>query len=402
MNLRLIQNINYMVLAQGANYAMPLVLIPYLVRTLGLAGFGDFSVAQSIINIGIIMVQFGFNIYVTKDIAEKIKHKQPIDEIISATFVLQITLAVALIAVASAVYAIVPVRAAQLSFWYSFAWLGQALFPVWYFQGSQRFKQLACFNFVLRASTFVLVLILIKREEQLLLLPMIYSFSYLSTGLLAGAVMWRRHALCIPSVKDLVALVNNTKDLFFSNIVSVSLMNMPVLFLNHQVSKEEVGAFAAILRVIYAVKGMLNSGFQVLIPALINGRDQLDHKRIVRKVLLIVLMIVAAALVVKEPFQAVLYGQHDALGYDLEFTVLLLSVIPGALATLFILVFTTHHGKFAERKRAFAQVFVVASLLYYPFIHLLNGLGAALVILMCETVLLVLGIRIVSNNGHSS
>lgn len=390
-----------MVLAQAANYAMPLVLIPYLVRTLGLAGFGDFSVAQSIINVGIIVVQFGFNIYVTKDIAEKTKHGQSIDEIISTTFVLQIALAVALIVAASAVYAVVPVRAAQLSFWYSFAWLGQALFPVWYFQGSQRFKQLAWLNFVLRASTFVLVLLLIRREEQLLLLPMIYSFSYLSTGLLAGAVMWRRYALCIPSVKDLVVLVNNTKDLFFSNIVSVSLMNMPVLFLNHQVSKEEVGAFAAILRVIYAIKGMLNSGFQVLMPALINGRDQLDHKRIVRKVLLIVLLIVAAALAVKEPFQTVLYGQYDALGYDLEFTVLLLSVIPGALATLFILVFATYHGKFTERKRAFTQVFVVASLLYYPFIHFLNGLGAALVILMCEIVLLVLGIRIVSNNGHS-
>jgi polysaccharide transporter, PST family len=376
-------------------------LIPYLVRTLGLAGFGDFSVAQSIINVGIIVVQFGFNIYVTKDIAEKTKHGQSIDEIISATFVLQIALAVALIMVASAVYAVVPVRAAQLSFWYSFAWLGQALFPVWYFQGSQRFKQLACLNFVLRASTFVLVLILIKREEQLLLLPMIYSFSYLSVGLLACAVMWRWHALRIPSVKDLAALANNTKDLFFSNIVSVSLMNMPVFFLNHQVSKEEVGAFAAILRVIYAIKGMLNSGFQVLIPALISERSQLNHKNIVLKVLLMLLLVVAVAITIKEPFQVMLYGQHAALNYDLEYSVLFVSVIPGALATLFLFVFATYHGKFAERKRAFAQVFVVASLLYYPFIHLLNGLGAALVILMCEIVLLVLGIRIVSNNGHS-
>ncbi len=401
MNLRLAKNINYMVLAQAANYAMPLILIPYLVRTLGLGGFGEFSVAQSIINVGIIVVQFGFNIYVTKIIAEKIKHGQPIDEIISSTSVLQIALAMALIVAASAVYAVVPVRAAQLSFWYSFAWLGQALFPVWYFQGSQRFKQLAALSFMLRATAFVLVLLLIKREDQLLLLPMIYSFSYLIAGLFASAVMWRRHALRIPTAKGLAALANHTKDLFFSNIVSVSLMNMPVFFLNHQVSKEEVGTFAAILRVIYAIKGMLNSGFQVLIPALISERSQLNHRNIVLKVLLMLLLVVAVALMIREPFQIMLYGQHAALNYALEYSVLFVSVIPGALATLFLFVFATYHGKFTERKRAFSQVFVVASLLYYPFIHLLNGLGAALVILMCETVLLVLGIRIVSNNGHT-
>jgi PST family polysaccharide transporter len=397
----LLYNINYMVLAQAANYAMPLILIPYLVRTLGLAGFGDFSVAQSIINVGIIVVQFGFNIYVTKDIAEKKAHGQSINEIVWATFTFQIALALALIVGASAVYAAVPARAAQLSFWYSFAWLGQAMFPVWYFQGSQYFKQLALLNFMLRAKVFVLVLLLIKGEEHLLFLPMIYSFSYLSTGLIACAAMWRGHALHIPTVRGLVLLLNNTKDLFLSNIVSVLLMNMPVFFLGHQVSKEQVGAFSAILRVIYAIKGMLNSGFQVLIPTLISERDRLEHKSIVVKVVMILLVIVSTALAVKGPIQALLYGQRVMLEYDLEYIVLFCSVVPGSLATLFMYVFVTYHGEFVLRRQAFSLVFVIAALLYYPFIYFFNGLGAALVILMCETALLVLGIRIVWKNKRA-
>ncbi len=402
MNLQLFKNINYMVMAQAANYAMPLILIPYVIRTIGLSSFGDFSIAQSIINVGIIVVQFGFNIYVTKDIAEKKALGQSVDEILSSTFVLQIALATALILIASLVYAAVPGRVVQLSFWYSFAWLGQALIPIWYFQGSQCFKQLASLNFVLRASTFVLVLLLITREEHLMFVPMIYSFSYLSVGVLACAVMWRRHVLRIPKVRDLAALASRSKDLFMSNIVSAMLTNMPVFFLNYQVAKEEVGAFAAILRVIYAIKGMLNSGFQVLIPALISERSLLDHKSTVLKVLLIVLLIVAAALAIKEPFQELLYGSRAVHNYDLEYSVLFVSVIPGSLATLFLFVFAMTQGKFSQRKKAFSVVLALAAVLYYPFIHLFNSLGAALVILISETTLLILGYRVVLNNNQAS
>lgn len=400
MNLHLAKNINYMVLAQAANYALPLLLIPYLVRTLGLGGFGDFSVAQSIISVGLILVQFGFNIYVTKDIAEKTAKGRAIDDVISATFSVQIILAVVLIVLASVVYAVHPVRVAQLSLWYSLAWLGQALFPVWYFQGTQSFKQLAGLNFSLRASTFVLVLAFIKSEEHLLFLPMIYSFSYISTGVYACLIMWRRHTWRLPTVWELRALVSNTKDVFVSSMVSVMLMNMPILFLSHQASKEEVGAFSAILRVIYAIKGMLNSGFQVLIPALVSERNRLDHRRIGLKVVLIVAPIVTVAMLLKEPFLAMLYGQQAAFNNDLGYFVLCFSVIPGSLATLYVLVFATYYGDFTLRKRAFMWTLVITGVLYYPSIYLLNGLGAALTFLIGEITLLIWGYRVVRNNNQ--
>jgi len=384
-----------MVLAQAANYAMPLILIPYLVRTLGLAGFGDFSVAQSIINVGIIVVQFGFNIYVTKLIAEKIKQQQNFDDTLSNTFILQVLLALLLISLAFIAYGLAPSRLLQLNLWYSFSWLGQALFPVWYFQGSQRFKQLALLNFFLRFSTFACVLLWVKQETDLLYVPMIYSFSYLSTGILACSVMWRHHSLQVPTLSSLVLSLNQSKDLFFSTIISSLLMNMPVFFLNHQVSKDEVGAFSAILRVVYAIKGMLTTCFQVLIPALVGGLDKLNHRSLISKLLAVLVLIVGVSLAIKHPLQSLLYGRYQTLDYNLEFSLLILSVIPGVLATLFLLVFATYYGQFARRKHAFFKVFIVAGLLYYPFIHWFNGLGAALVVLICELVLLALGKRVI-------
>jgi len=395
MNLRLLSNINYMVLAQAANYALPLVLIPYLVRTIGLAEFGAFSVAQSMIGVGIILVQFGFNIYVTKDIAEKNKNGQTIDSIISTTFIFQILISLILIVGAALVNAIAPTKTSQLTFLYSFALFGQALFPVWYFQGKQRFKQLALLNFFLRLSSFLLIFIFIKKQDDLIRLPIIYSFSFLSIGLISAVIMWKNHFFHMPSTSALANLANQTKDLFFSNVVSVLLMNIPIFYMNHLSTKEEVGTFSAILRVIYALRGLINSSFQVLLPTLISEQDKLNHKGIVTKLLLLLLLICFVGLIAKEPFLTLLYGQHTALSYNGQYEVLLLSVIPGSLATLFNFVFASYYGQFKRRKHNFLRAFVVASILFYPFILVLNGLGAAMVILICDTILLILGSRII-------
>ena len=338
------------------------------------------------------------SIYVTKDIAEKNKNGQTIDSIISTTFVFQILISLILIAGATLLNIIIPTKTNQLTFLYSFAWLGQALFPVWYFQGKQRFKQLALLNFLLRLSSFILIFIFITKEDDLILLPAIYSFSCLSIGLLSSLIMWKNHSFLIPTASALANLANQTKDLFFSNVVSVLLLNMPIFFLNHLATKEEVGIFSAILRVIFALRGLINSSFQVLLPTLISEQDSLNHKGIVTKLLLVLLLICMVGLIAKEPFLALLYGQPTALSYNGQYEILLLSIIPGSLATLFNLVFASYYGRFKRRKHNFLWAFVVASVMYYPFIRLFNGLGAAMVILICDTLLLILGSRVIRHS----
>lgn len=370
MNIRLLKNINYMVLAQLANYAMPLLLIPYLIRAIGIYSFGEFSVAQAIINVGIIVVQFGFNIYITKHIAEKIKQHQTIDSLISTAFILQIIIACCLISLMAIVNWQYQEKTTQFMLLYSFAWLGQALFPIWYFQGVQQFKQLAVFNFLLRLSTFICILLWVKQEGHFFRVAIIYSFSYLSIGFMASFVMWRRYTFYWPEFKQLSILLNSTKGLFFSNIISVLLMNLPIFFLNQMVSKNEVGAFSAILRVVYAVKGLLGSSFQVLIPLFISSNKKLNVKKVVSIVLLLLLVIAQVLLWGKVPLISLLYGSKEQLlNINQQYIVLVLSIVPGGLGTLFVFVFATYYGRFYIRSHVFIRVLVVAVLLYYPSIH---------------------------------
>lgn len=396
MNLKLIKNINYMVLAQAANYLLPLLLIPYLVRTLDLAGFGHFSLAQSVISVGLIVVQFGFNIYVTKDIAEKRRDGVGIETIVSNTLLIQVVLALGLIAVAGFAAWMVPDNEVLwLLFLYSFAWFGQALFPTWYYQGCQHFKALAGLNLLLRVTTFVLVIVFVTQPSQIWLVPVFYSVSYLIFGVMGVRTLVRERLIVKPELSELRPLLGGSRDVFYSSLISVVLMNLPIFFLGLTASKEEVGGFSAVYRILMAIKSLVNSSFLALLPHLVSIGKQLNHARLALQTGGVALMLVVPLVILREELLTVLYGAGTILQYGTVFTVLSLSVLPGVLATLFIYVFASFYGDFTGRRNAFFVVLLFNLVLYYPVTAIGQGLGASLLILSSDTLLLWLGMRIV-------
>ncbi|MFA0423118.1 oligosaccharide flippase family protein, partial [Vibrio sp. 10N.222.54.A1] len=61
----MLKNIFMLFISQGVNYLVPLILVPYLVRTLGAESYGEFNLALSIILYGCLFIDFGFNLYTT-------------------------------------------------------------------------------------------------------------------------------------------------------------------------------------------------------------------------------------------------------------------------------------------------------------------------------------------------
>ncbi|EJD6330499.1 oligosaccharide flippase family protein, partial [Proteus mirabilis] len=59
MDKKIITNILSMFSIQGVNYLIPLIMIPYLVRTLGMDGFGKYSIIIAIIQYLVIITDYG-------------------------------------------------------------------------------------------------------------------------------------------------------------------------------------------------------------------------------------------------------------------------------------------------------------------------------------------------------
>ena len=73
---KLAENITSLISLKGAEYILNFILFPYLVRVLGVERFGAIVFMQSIVQYGIILVDYGFNLTGPRDIARASKKEQ--------------------------------------------------------------------------------------------------------------------------------------------------------------------------------------------------------------------------------------------------------------------------------------------------------------------------------------
>lgn len=68
---KLISNVAWLYALQGLNYVLPLAVLPYLVRVLGVERYGLLAFAQAFAQYFVILADYGFNLSATKQIARR-------------------------------------------------------------------------------------------------------------------------------------------------------------------------------------------------------------------------------------------------------------------------------------------------------------------------------------------
>src|SRR5262249_21034699 len=141
----------------------PLVVIPYLARTLGPAGWGTVAFAQSLGEFIVLVIEFGFNLSATREIARNRESKQKCGEIMAGVLGAQIALAVTAIVIALIAGQWIPLlrdnqRLLGAGLFYAVA---QGFMPLWFYQGLERMRLAAGLeitgNWLGFAAIFVLV-----------------------------------------------------------------------------------------------------------------------------------------------------------------------------------------------------------------------------------------------------
>jgi PST family polysaccharide transporter len=197
-NKKIIENFSYLSLLQFFSLFFPLITYPYLLRVLGFQIYGSVIFAQSITMFVAIVINFGFNISGTRDIACSREDSIEVNKIVSSIYTLKFALwFLCLLIYFLAIYFIPFLRKDWLlyvvSFFLSF---NDLLFPTWFFQGTEKMKYITFINIGVRILFVVFVFVLVKGKNDFLLVPILNAIGAFIGGVIALYVVFIKENIC--------------------------------------------------------------------------------------------------------------------------------------------------------------------------------------------------------------
>ena len=165
------------------NIGVKIVLAAYLIRILGSEKYGLITWLDSVIQYFIMIVNFGFNIYAAKYIVENKNKSTKINEIVSSIFIIKGCLFIFSLICVLFLGSFETFSAyKRLLLLLMFSGIGEVLFPVWFFQGTENLKPATIIVFLTRLFLLVGTVIFVNSQYDLLS----YILLFVSSSLLMG------------------------------------------------------------------------------------------------------------------------------------------------------------------------------------------------------------------------
>ena len=182
------KNILVLSIIQGINYLFPLLTIPYLSRIFGPTGIGALALAQAVILYLVLIIDFGFNLTVTRriSIAYDKNDKLEINHLYTQTLLIKMIIFLIIVFLVFILCQTIPqlFDIKVLIYIGFFSLLGAAINPIWLFQGMQRMTVLLIPNTLSKIISLALIFVFVKNKQDLNL-----AMFFTSVGLFLSSVI---------------------------------------------------------------------------------------------------------------------------------------------------------------------------------------------------------------------
>jgi len=390
---RVLRNVTSLSGLQLVTYFFPIIILPYLFRTIGPERFGLIAFAQAFVQYFMIITDYGFNVSATKEISLCQENKARVCNIISAVMTIKTILAfLSLLMLCIVIYFFPRFTNDWMVYALSFGVvIGNTFFPAWFFQGSENMRYTAKINIIGEFAYAFGIFIFIHNPGDYLLVPTITSLSALLTGLLGQYILFTRFdvSLQLPKLKDLRQQLQAGWNVFISVVAINAYTTTRVFAVGLLTNNTLTGFYSVAERIANAVQTFPLSSFtQAIFPRLskIFQKNQLkafEIMRQVQKITIIVSLIFLPLTFVLAPFivKLVCGGTYPAAILSLR--LLLISVFfisSNAFRVQFLLVC----GKTAAYSRIHITMACIGLPLIIILIYSFSYVGAALATTIIE------------------
>lgn len=267
---RLLGNFFSLSILQIFSYILPLLTLPYLVRTLGVETFGLIAFAGSFIIFFNILVDYGFNLSATREVSINRENKEKITEIYSSVLTIKFVLIFVSFTILTFIVFVFDKfnSHSELYFITFISVIGQALFPIWYFQGMEKMKYITIVNISSKVIFTIAIFLFVHKESDYLLIPLLNGLGIFIGSLYAIYIIKKDFNQNFVWQKvETIKIHFNDSSQFFLSRVSVSIYTSANAFaLGLFTNNTMVGYYSIAEKLYMAIQSLYGPITQALYP----------------------------------------------------------------------------------------------------------------------------------------
>lgn len=397
---RLISNFFSLSFLQGANYILPLITLPYLVRVLGVEYIGLLAFATATIAYFGILTDYGFNLSATKEISMHRHDKTKITEIFSSVMMIKITLMlVSFIILSILILSFEKFRNDALIYFLSFGIvIGQVLFPIWFFQGMERMKYITYLNILSKSIFTVAIFLFVQDQSDFYLVPLLTSIGAIVAAIWSHVLIRKEFGIGfkMQDPKILKVYLVDGWHLFLSRIYVSTYTTANILLLGIFTNNTAVGHYSIAEKIVVAIAGLFEPVNQTIYPYLARKYKEnfSQFVQLLKKIATILFAFSFSFVLISEYFREefvyIVSGKYNSEVIVL-LTILLIRILTYPFGAFFSNAMIIMHKK-REYMKAMNATVILDLVLVPPSIYFFEAIGLAyafLTVLIIHTLLLL-------------
>ncbi|AHF97097.1 transporter [Desulfurella acetivorans A63] len=393
------KNIIFLGLMQGANYILPFITIPYLVRTIGIDKYGLVAFAQSFAAYFVIFTDYGFSLSATKLISINRNDSKKISEIFSSVLYVKLAFVIfSMIISTIIIFSFKKFYNEYEIFYFSLLVLiGQMLFPVWLFQGLEKMKYITLINIFIKLIFTLCIFVFIKQEKDYLYVPLINSLGFLIGGLIAFYIAIKQFNISLTfSFENIKHQLLEGWHLFLALLSTNIYRNANTFFLGLVSTNTAVGYYALTSKIVMSLQALMSPIGQSLYPHLskkyhnISKKDAVKNLFSIARYYVLILFLIMLFVFVFSGFIIKIISAKPMPEAVIDMRVLSFVILFGSFNYLFgtIGLINLNFERYFTKSIVFVSIFDIIICLILGYF--LKDLGASIAFSLTEFILFIL------------
>lgn len=375
---RLMDNFFSLALLKVFNLLLPLITLPYLLKTLNIENYGVIVLALSLTMYFQTIIEYGFNLSATRDIAKNRNHVIRLQLIYSKVVWCKFLLLFFSLVILAVLVLLVPIfhEEREIFLLTGLILIGHSMFPEWFFRGVEKMRYITLLDLSIKLLFTVGVFIFIENTDDGWLYPLMLGSAYIVISILSHIIIFQKFNVYLVIVKKKM-ICNSLKKTFplFVNQFFPNLYNNTTTFLVGVIlGNYAVGLFGAIKQVISLLNVFNAVVTTVMFPYLNRNKKSFSHYC---RYYLVILFVVSVTFIFIGDYALFYLNIEDNIA-SIIFCILVFGIfnvgVYSVFATNFLLVY--------KKDRLVMKITVITSIVgfvfSYPLISYFGLIGAAI------------------------